>query len=107
MKKFLFYAAAVALALTSCQQEDFQPSIAADGEGNFNITIDAPEAMGSTRTYTLGSEDALYGPQSTSALGGLTNIDWSQYDLRYKVVVYQKNAVGESSYDYVPVLTRT
>ena len=107
MKKFLFYAAAVALALTSCQQEDFQPSIAADGEGNFNITIDAPEAMGSTRTYTLGSEDALFGPQSTSALGGLTNIDWSQYDLRYKVVVYQKNAVSESSYDYVPVLTRT
>ena len=107
MKKFLFYAAAVALALTSCQQEDFQPSIAADGEGNFNITIDAPEAMGSTRTYTHGSEDALFGPQSTSALGGLTNIDWSQYDLRYKVVVYQKNAVSESSYDYVPVLTRT
>ncbi|MGM9816240.1 MAG: DUF6562 domain-containing protein [Lepagella sp.] len=107
MKKILFYAAAVALAMTSCQQEDFQPSIAADGEGNFNITIDAPEAMGSTRTYTLGSDDALFGPRSSSALGGLTNVDWTQYDLRYKVVVYQKNAVGESSFDYVPVLTRT
>ncbi|MGM9833874.1 MAG: DUF6562 domain-containing protein [Candidatus Limisoma sp.] len=106
MKKILFYATALTMAMTSCQQEDFQMSIAENGEGNFNITIDAPEAMNSSRSYTLGAGDALYGAQSSSALGGLTNVDWSAYDLRYKVVVYQKNTISDGNFEYIPVLTR-
>ncbi|MGM9815925.1 MAG: DUF6562 domain-containing protein [Lepagella sp.] len=107
MKKYLYLASAVALmSLASCQQDDFAPAAVADGEGNFNLTIEAPEAMGVTRSYTLGADDALYGPQSNSAMGGVTNVDWTAYDLRYKVVVYQKNTLADGSYEYVPVLNR-
>ena len=101
MKKLLFLATSLAMAMTSCLEEEIAPANVADGEGNFTLTLEAPEAMGETRTYS--GSPATFGPNSTSALGGLTNVDWNQYDLRYKVSVYQKNADDT----YVKVLDRT
>ena len=101
MKKLLFLATSLAMAMTSCLEEEIAPAHVADGEGNFTLTLEAPEAMGETRTYS--GSPATFGPNSTSALGGLTNVDWNQYDLRYKVSVYQKNADDT----YVKVLDRT
>ncbi len=71
-----------AFALAGCQNETLPADgVAADGEGNVMFTLSAPEAMETSRA-TLGSN-------SNSALGGLSNVDYSQYDLRYQLAVYR------------------
>ena len=91
MKKILFLASTMLIALSACQEDQLESSNVAEGDGNVNITLCAPDAMGETRTYTKDPGEALYGPTSSSALGGLTNVDWNQYDLRYKVEVYEED----------------
>ena len=63
--------------LSACSQELDQPGL--NPAGNLvRIQLDAPEAMQLTR-----SADG-----TNSAKGGLTNVDWSQHDLRYQLAVY-------------------
>lgn len=104
MKKYLSLVSAALLTLTACQNDDFVASVAPDGEGNFTITLNAPEAMSQSRTYSGGP--ATFGPNSSSALGGITNVDWDLYDLRYKISIYQKNTLEDSSIEYIKVLDR-
>ena len=78
MKKILFLASTMLIALSACQEDQLESSNVAEGDGNVNITLCAPDAMGETRTYTKDPGEALYGPTSSSALGGLTNVDWNQ-----------------------------
>lgn len=76
-----------AFALAGCQNETLPADgVAADGEGNVMFTLSAPEAMETTR--------ATLGANSNSALGGLTNVDFSQYDLRYQLAVYRVDGTG-------------
>lgn len=79
-----------AFALAGCQNETLPADgVAADGEGNVMFTLSAPEAMETSRA-TLGSN-------SNSALGGLSNVDYSQYDLRYQLAVYRVDGTGASA----------
>ena len=79
-----------AFALAGCQNETLPADgVAADGEGNVMFTLSAPEAMETSRA-TLGSN-------SNSALGGLSNVDYSQYDLRYQLAVYRVDDTGASA----------
>lgn len=65
------------IALAACSQKPDQPGLNPDGE-TVRIQLEAPEALQLTRSI----------PGTNSAQGGLTNVDWSQYDLRYLLAVY-------------------
>ncbi|WP_274958190.1 DUF6562 domain-containing protein [Millionella massiliensis] len=65
------------IALAACSQKPDQPGLNPDGE-MVRIQLEAPEALQLTRSI----------PGTNSAQGGLTNVDWSQYDLRYLLAVY-------------------
>ncbi|MGN0237328.1 MAG: DUF6562 domain-containing protein [Lepagella sp.] len=80
MKKKLLIVPLLGLAMMSCQS-DFEPEMVKSGDGNVNFHLSAPEAM----EYTRG------GNTPNSALGGISNVDWSNYDLRYQLAVYQVN----------------
>lgn len=80
MKKKLLFLPLFGLAMMSCQT-DIEPEMVKSGDGNVNFHISAPEAM----EYTRG------GNTPNSALGGISNVDWSNYDLRYQLAVYQVN----------------
>ncbi|MGN0222579.1 MAG: DUF6562 domain-containing protein, partial [Muribaculaceae bacterium] len=81
MKKTIFIATAMGLALASCQSDDLQPAVVGQGDGNVTFHLSAPEAMEYSRAITAPN----------SALGGISNVDWANYDLRYKLAVYQVN----------------
>ena len=75
----------------ACQSDLPVEMVVSEGEGNVNFTVSALEAMGVTR--------AAEG--SNSALGGITNVDFSQYDLRYQLAVYRVEGDGQ----YVEAIT--
>ena len=75
MKKILFFTMAIALLLTACQEEALQVAGRTD-EVVINISASAPELMQRST------------PTTNSAKGGLTNIDWNKYDLRYILEIY-------------------
>ena len=81
MKKTIFIASVLGLALASCQSDDLQPAVVGQGDGNVTFHLSAPEAMEYSRAITAAN----------SALGGISNVDWDNYDLRYKLAVYQVN----------------
>lgn len=85
------------LCLAACQSEDlFTEGIAVNGEGNVVFTVSAPEGMQTSR--------AALGADSNSALGGLANVDFSEFDLRYQLAVYRVDGDGENvSYTQVVV----
>ena len=65
--------------MAACQSEWPSDSVVSEGEGNIIFQVSAPEAMGITRA----------GGETNSALGALTNVDFSQYDLRYQLAVFR------------------
>lgn len=68
------------LLLSACSQDLDQPGLNPDGE-TVRIQLDAPEAMQLARSV----------PGTNSAKGGLTNVDWTKYDLRYQLAVYSSD----------------
>ncbi len=70
-----------ALCFAGCQNELETVSGAGSGEERMvRIALEAPEAMALTRAGGAG--------YTNSAKGGVTNVDRTQYDLRYKLAVY-------------------
>lgn len=70
------------MLLTMACQSDFPTeSLVSTGDGNVNFTVSAPEIMAESR--------AAFGEESNSALGGITNVDFSKFDLRYQLAVYR------------------
>ena len=70
----------VAVTAASCSQNPDLPGWNPNGE-TIRIRLDAPEALQTTRTVA----------GTNSALGGLTNVDWERYDLRYQIAVYSSD----------------
>lgn len=71
--------ALAALSLAACTTEDELLNSEQQGEKTVNITLSAPEAL-ETRAAATNS----------SALGGITNVDMTKYDVRYQLVFYDK-----------------
>lgn len=68
------------LLLSACTRDMDQPGLNPEGE-LVRIQLDAPEAMQLTRSVA----------GTNSAKGGLTNVDWTKYDLRYQLAVYSED----------------
>lgn len=79
MKKILLSLLAVAMMFTACQEDALQVAGVTD-EVSVSLSASAPEII-------QRSSDA-----TSSKKGGLTNVDWSKYDLRYILEIY--NADG-------------
>ena len=99
MKKISFYLLGLCLLAGACQTEDMitgdlaSDRIATDGDGNVSFRISAPDAMEITRS----SES-----ERNSARGGITNVDMTQYDVRYQLAAYRVDMVdGEIAYTEV------
>ena len=73
MKKSYYFLAGMALLglMTGCSNELDEPGVNPNGDV-VRIMFEAPEALQVTRAVT----------GTNSAQGGLTNVDWSKYDLR-------------------------
>lgn len=82
MKKSYYFLAGMALLglMTGCSNELDEPGVNPNGDV-VRIMFEAPEALQVTRAVT----------GTNSAQGGLTNVDWSKYDLRYQVAVYSED----------------
>ncbi len=76
MKKILFSAVAAAMLLASCAEDSMDQAISAD-EVVVSLTAATPEVMQKSLSAT-----------ANSGKGGLTNVDWSQYNLRYILEIY-------------------
>ncbi|WP_449303306.1 DUF6562 domain-containing protein [Porphyromonas endodontalis] len=85
MKKIAIFLSSLSLLFTACQK-DLVNSQAVNGseEGNVTFTLSVP-----IDGEISGTRSALYGDNSSSAAGGLTNVDMSQYDLRYQLAIYR------------------
>lgn len=92
MKRKSMYLCALALLLAACQAETFTDRAVPEGEGNVTFRLTAPEALEMTR--------ATLGENSNSARGGITNVDFDEYDLRYQLAVYRIDGS-----DYVEAIT--
>lgn len=81
-QKIKFFLASLAILLigASCQKND---QLDSNDPGKVVIKLSLPEGMQALRASA----------NSSSAMGGITNVDMSQYDIRYKLAVY--NASGE------------
>lgn len=81
---------AVPFLFSACQEEALvnAPTFDKDGQVPVQITLGTPDAMNVTRAYTHtdGNNSATL-PES-SAKGALNNVDWSKYDLRYILEIY-------------------
>ena len=82
MKKSYYFLAGMALLglMTGCSNELDEPGVIPNGDV-VRIMFEAPEALQVTRAVT----------GTNSAQGGLTNVDWSKYDLRYQVAAYSED----------------
>ena len=79
LKKVMY---GMSFLLAGCQAEElFEDGAVAPGDGNVTFTVSAPEAMPESR--------AVLGENSNSALGGVTNVNTEEYDLRYQLAVYR------------------
>lgn len=67
------------LGTVSCSQEELNHS-GAEGGDLVRITLEAPQRI---ETRALGSN-------TNSASGGIDNVDWDLYDLRYQLAVYDE-----------------
>lgn len=112
---------AAAALFGACSSEELvttQKAATANSDGNVSITISLPGSE-FNNPYSLLSASAtrannavIYGTGSTSALGGITNLDMTQYDVRYKIAVYEDQRENKSTAatkdDYTQVVdTRT
>ncbi len=91
--KLSYLVCGLALLAAGCQSDDSTMGAAPEGEGNVQFRVSAPEALETTRAYAAGS---------SSARGGLTNVDFTEYDLRYQLAVYRVDGSGaEATYTMV------
>ncbi|WP_455674039.1 DUF6562 domain-containing protein [Phocaeicola sp.] len=80
MRKWNFILSVLLLLGTvSCSQEELNHSGAGGGD-LVRITLEAPQRI---ETRALGSN-------TNSASGGIDNVDWDLYDLRYQLAVYDE-----------------
>lgn len=81
---------AVPFLFAACQEEVLvnAPTFDKEGQVPVQITLGTPDAMNVTRAYTHtdGNNSATL-PES-SAKGALNNVDWTKYDLRYILEIY-------------------
>ncbi len=79
-QKIKFFLASLAMLLigVSCQRND---QLGSNDPGKVVIKLSLPEDMQALRASA----------NSSSAKGGITNVDMSQYDIRYKLAVYNAN----------------
>lgn len=83
--KYFFFSLLIIIIGASCQKEEIADRIAKPGEeGNVTLRFALPETIGVTKAPTA---------TSSSAKGGITNVDMSKYDIRYKLAVY--SAAGQ------------
>ena len=81
MRKYHYLMGMVLLGLaTSCSEVMDEPGLNPNGD-EITLRFEAPEALQITRAV----------PGTNSGQGGLVNVDWSQYDLRYQVAVYSED----------------
>ena len=86
MKNKLYWLCGLSVILAACQSDDLMDAVVSDAdEANFTITLTAPEAMTTTRTSQ----------GTNSALGGISNVDMDEYDLRYQLAVYRNTGTDE------------
>lgn len=85
LNKFLM--AVAALAVVGCAEPKDKLGVQMGESTNVELSIEIPAI------------DTRAGA-TNSALGGLSNVDWSVYDLRYKVAVYQDEEVAFSDTFY-------
>ena len=86
MKNKLYWLCGLSVILAACQSDDLMDAVVSDAdEANFTITLTAPEAMTTTRTAQ----------GTNSALGGISNVDMDEYDLRYQLAVYRNTGTDE------------
>ena len=87
MKARFFAIAAMVLGLASCQR-DFAPETNMGGEVDFRLEVSAPE-LGATRADAdaYAGHDSAYG-----AIDYLSDVEWSEVDLRYTFEVYDDAA---------------
>ncbi len=87
MKLNKFLMAVAALAVVGCAEPKDELGVQMGESTNVELSIEIPAI------------DTRAGATS-SALGGLSNVDWTAYDLRYKVAVYQGNNIAYSYTTY-------
>ena len=81
MRKYHYLMGMVLLGLaTSCSEVMEEPGLNPNGD-EITLRFEAPEALQVTRAVS----------GTNSGQGGLVNVDWSQYDLRYQVAVYTED----------------
>lgn len=82
MRKYSYYLMGMALLglATGCSELMEEPGLNPNGEV-ISLRFEAPEALQVTRAV----------PGTNSGQGGLVNVDWSEYDLRYQVAVYSED----------------
>lgn len=96
MRKLSYAFLGFCMLLTACQQEEnFKDEMTENGDGNLTFKISVPDELTTTR--------ATFGEQSSSAKGGITNVDCATgYDLRYQLAVYRVTAEGTYVETIVP-----
>lgn len=72
------------LLFSACSQ-DLDQTGPNPGEEVVRIQLEAPEAMQLTRSVA----------GTNSAKGGLTNVDWTKYDVRYQLAVYSEDGTQQ------------
>ncbi len=93
MKKRSIYLIILSLLLVACQSEDLRlmdrEVVAGSGDGNVEFTLSLPEES------ELATRSALFGENSNSAAGGITNVNMAtDFDLRYQMAIYRVEAAG-------------
>lgn len=78
MKLNKLWLLAAAAGFVACAEPENGLNVSFDGERTVEFKISLPEIE--TRTSNV-----------SSANGGLTNIDWAKYDLRYQIEIYDAN----------------
>lgn len=87
MKLNKFLMAVAALAVVGCAEPKDELGVQMGESTNVELSIEIPAI------------DTRAGA-TNSALGGLSNVDWTAYDLRYKVAVYQGDNIAYSYTTY-------
>ena len=99
MKKILFSVlAASTMLFTACQSDEEMNFATSGGDGNVTINLSVPDAMALTRAGVKAKAPYNAGV-ANSARGGITNVDMTKYDIRYKIAVYRVD--GENQFTQV------
>lgn len=79
-KKLLFSTLALGAMLTSCSSDE--NLIEGNGTDLVTFSVNVPDMLESR---------AGFGENSSSAMGGITNVDMTRYDLRYQLAVFSED----------------